>query len=421
MAIFRWRGAGAGTKTAWNDGRNWISEAGSAYLEARYPGSVAGVYDDVIFDAALATGASAPAGRDCSADAELKSFVVGEAYASDIASSGTYLQIEATDCTINAVAGQNLYLHGIGTDGLQNLTVLDAGTHLYLKGRTEVVQILKGTVEYAASAVITELNIGYVFDQDNDVTLTLGATMTLPTSIVCGGGNITCNTAVTTLRVNGGNWTQATGDVTTLSVSGGTFTWAAGHITTAYIYAGALSGEDYQVHRRVGAVYLYPGGKINIDDGAGTIHVTDRIYHMGGTLKVPGNSQLTRYMSASYTGASAACQGIAPVTINNDTVSGSALYVGPYDRVTVIVTCGAIAAGGAVSFQVQEDDNSAFTSPANYGAAMAYTSDDDNTTQTLTLNSYDLVAGNTYIRVTATESGVQNALVTAQYVKWTEN
>lgn len=421
MAIFRWRGNGAGTKSAWNDGRNWVDQAGSAYPQARYPGSVAGVNDEVIFDTALVTGASPPAGRDCSADAKLKSFTVGEAYASDIASSGAYLQIEATDVVINGATAGNIYLHGIGTDGLQNLTVIDSAGTCYVKGRAEVVQLLKGTVAFADSSTIaTSLDISYTSDPANDVVLTLGSSMTLPTSITAGGGTVTCNTAVNTLRVNAGSWIQAAGDVTTLTLAGGTFIWAAGNITTAYIYTGELDGSDYQTHRRVGAVYLYPGGEFNYDDGAGTIHITDRIYHLGGTLDAPANAELARYMDATYTGVNNAVQGISPQSITSTAANGSALYVAPYDRVTIICTCGAIAGGGAVSFQVQEDDNSAFSSAASYGDAMVFTDADDNKTLTLTLNGYDLVAGNTYIRVVATESGGGASLVSAQYVKWAE-
>jgi hypothetical protein len=40
MALFRWTGNGAGTKSDWHDGRNFIDLAGAAYPQTRHPGSV---------------------------------------------------------------------------------------------------------------------------------------------------------------------------------------------------------------------------------------------------------------------------------------------------------------------------------------------------------------------------------------------
>lgn len=87
--MFIWQGNGAGTKTEWEDGRNWLDEYGTAYAEARYPGSITDIFDEVLLPNALETGASSPAGFDGSALEELASFMVGRDFDGSVGSSGS--------------------------------------------------------------------------------------------------------------------------------------------------------------------------------------------------------------------------------------------------------------------------------------------------------------------------------------------
>lgn len=415
MAEFRWRGNGAGTKTSYIDGRNYVDGSGTAYTETRYPGSLTGVNDDLLFDAELAVGASPPAGYDGTSLVQLRSLSVSRAYTSTIGSSAAWLKVAAQKVMIDAADSGAIYLNGVGA-GLDDVNVLSANA-LYLDGNCTPVYIYDGTVEFAASSTIgTSLTIGASSSSNASVSILGGAT--IPTTIYMNGGSVTNANAVTTLQVANGTWTQTAGDITTLRINGGTVYWNDGNITTAYVLGGSFNASASATPRRVGSIYLYPNGTVELDNGVGSVYITDRIYHLDGTLSVSPGTELQQYTTQTYSGASSAKFGIVPQTINNSTAVGDGVYLTESDRLDIYCCWGALAAGAVLTFQAYQDDASDFSGEAAVsGKAASPLDDEDNKMSKITVWGYELAAGNSYVRIKATEAGSQNALVSAQYIK----
>jgi len=278
---FYWRGT---TTTAFTTSTNWVITGGGAPDADDYPGwdnSEAGGTnvdgDTVIFDAAVT---NACAGVDNSAKGDLAALKVTELYNKDLASSGTYLTIDmqaGAEVVIEGTRAGHIYIAGGGTQKIPILRLLDmqSGKTCYLGGTIGILDLLKGQANIIATAIIqTTLNIGYLNSAASDVTLTITAGATIPAAVDVLGGVVTCNVAVTTLRLRDGTWTQAAGNVTALHLYGGRFVWTAGNITLAYINGGNLDGSGSAIIRTITTAYLYPAGTLKIGNGVRTITVT---------------------------------------------------------------------------------------------------------------------------------------------------
>lgn len=287
---FRWTGA---VDTVFQKGTNWDDENGDAHNVLNYPGydgvapntgNIDG--DTVLFDQAVT---NAPAGVDNSSKGALAALKVTAAYDKAIASSGIYLTVNMQTTgkvIIDAPAAGNIYLAGAGAQGLINALILNSksGSIIYLGGVIGTVNPLKGTVTLAATAVLgTALNIGYINSRTGDVVLVITAGATLPSAVDCNGGTITGNVAITTLRLNGGLWTQVAGNITTLISNTGKFTWTAGNITTAYVNGGELDGSGSIAARTITTMYFYKGAKVNLNNNVDTITVSN-LYPMTSDL-----------------------------------------------------------------------------------------------------------------------------------------
>ncbi len=289
MALFRWQGNGAGTKTDWDDGRNWIDGAGSAYLVARHPGSIPAVFDDVVYDSALGVGALSTAGYDAVAagDAHLNSLRVGPDYNGTIGlpGAGGQIRINCPEVCVQNDDGGDIYLEG-GTlgSGLERMTVLStkSTSHLYLDGYLGDLWIEKGIVVLDAGAIfaadaniMTRYNVAIL----TDAMLTIPAGVTMPIAGVCTafGGTVSCAEDVGQLYVYNGQWTQA-GDITALGMTGGTLIWTSGDIVVAMLEGGKLDGSDSPIPRMLDSVYVYRGASLDLDNGVlgsiviGTVH-----------------------------------------------------------------------------------------------------------------------------------------------------
>ena len=414
--IFRWRGNGAGTKTAWNDGRNWVNESGSAYAQGVYPGVNNDGVDDVMLDAAVAAAANALAGYDASAK-DIRSFRVSGEYNQDVGSAGTYLQIDADEIVIDSDSTATVYLYA-NTGGS---TIVTADGAVYPKGTIDTLVCLKGSIELdAATTISTALTVGYVSSQTADVILTIPDLTSLPATIEAHGGTVDCSEPITSLNINGAEWTQTTGDITTTTLISGLLNWIDGDIGTARLYGGTLDASGGTNARTLGVAYVYPTSAMILDNGQDNIQVTSYIRNYGGTVTFPAGYDLAPYATETYAGASDAVAGIAPQTLQNTTLAGSAIYLGPYDKLDVFVQTGAIPASGALAFKLQEDDNSGFSSPADIGGKTASFDDgDDDQTKKITVWGYELTANTPYVRAFATESGNETCYLSATYVKST--
>ena len=288
---FRWRGNGAGTKSALNDGRNWVDATGAAHIQDHYPfydaegahaGNVDG--DSVLFDAAITAPALALAGYDASALGDGAALKVLSAYNTTIASSGAKLLFDmqvAGQVIVDAENAGDMYLKGAGANGIGLVQVINTKggstpSVLYLDGDIDRLRALKGKINLQATCVIsTELNIGYLTARNSDVNLTITAGATLPAIIDMSGGTITNNVAITTLRMSDGLWTNAAGAITTAKLTGGHFYWNEGAIATAYVEGIAyLDGSGSVTPRTLALCYLGANGRLNINNGAQSINVT---------------------------------------------------------------------------------------------------------------------------------------------------
>lgn len=412
---FRWRGNGAGTKSAWNDGRNYVDGAGNAYAETRYPGSVAGVNDDVVFDQALGQTALSPAGYDGSSLEKLRSLTVGAAYDGTIGSADTWLTILAEMVNINAESAQNIFLEGASTTGIENMSV-QAGSGVYVKGVASNSYVYGGTVDYATGTVASgSITIGAGGGSAAVVVLNSG--MSLPSTVYQNGGRVTNYNSVTTLNITNGTWSQQTGNITTLRTNGGSCFWYSGNITTANLIGGSLDGSGSVAPRNIGTVYLYPNATFNMNDKVGSITVTDRIFHYGGTLTVAPNTQIARFTDDVYSGADNATLGIEPQTINNTTAEGNGVALSQNDKLDVFCIVGDISVDSLLELKMYESATSDFASEsAITGKSAALLGYEGNKVIKFSVWGYELAHGNSFARLKIVENGAADALVAAQYV-----
>jgi len=280
-AIFRWQGNGAGTKTAFDDGRNWVDTAGTPYAQAQYPSydgaTSANVNGDTIWYDTAAT--TAPAGYDLSAKGDLAGIVVGSAFDKAIASSGTPLLFDMQANAQVQICGTNagaIYLKGGGTQGLQNINVVDmkSGSTLTLDGDVDNVRLLKGTVVFSATLTISSsLYIGYINNKTGDVTLTIPAGVTPPASVYASGGTVSNSIGITTLIQSGGIWTQALGTIGNLILSDGKFIWNAGTLTAVNQFGGTVDGSQ-SITPRTATAWNYYKGTMNFNNSTDACTVT---------------------------------------------------------------------------------------------------------------------------------------------------
>jgi hypothetical protein len=311
MAVFRWRGNGAGTKSDFQDGRNWVDDADAAYAQARYPGSDAGVYDEVYFDQALGAGClGATTACDNSAKVDLKSLKVSPLYDGGIGLAGGYLIVDITnngtaagcECIIDQSAAQDIYIKA-DNGGITDLKIIgsQAGKAVYLDcdaGCTMAnVTLLKANVVFGTNTdIATSLTIGYITNIDSDVIVNsaanpIASTCSLP-AITMTGGVVYSATALGTLRISGGTIHQA-GNITALNQTGGTVYWTSGTLSAADVHGGTLSLATSTIARTVTQAQVYPGGTINLDNGVRNITVTNWLQVFGGTVSFCEGQKIT--------------------------------------------------------------------------------------------------------------------------------
>ena len=230
MATRVWTGA---VDSTWNTAGNW---------DTGVPVSTDDVY--------IVSGSVDITGYDANA-VTLGKLVVGNQYTGSIGSSGTKLQISATNFDYSGT-GAGAYFEGTYT----TLTVQDTGTNstaLNLYGDSDTITTLRvlggsGTIVIDsscsfASGAIEQIGADGVTLSIADSTTLTGATLTMDSGIV------EMNQAVPTVTVFGGELkaTLDGGTVTTLNQYGGKVRWkptAACTLTTLTIYSGLFDCSD---------------------------------------------------------------------------------------------------------------------------------------------------------------------------------
>lgn len=302
--IYIWNGA---TDTDWTaaGGSNWETESGAAQGANQYPGLAAG--DEAWFIGTVPSGATitaGPVGVDLSAAADLGSIRVADDYAFGIGTNaGTPVIVDMetnneTICIIDAASiTDGIYFAGGGTNGLYRVVVANgkSAQDVWLSGKLGATHLLKGEqILYdGAVSACTSLLIGSVNNPSSDAKVTIEASATVPSIIRCAGGQVTNNVAVTTLQISGGEWTQAAGNIATITSTGGRVVWNAGNITTINLNGGEIDASREHTYRTVTTV-VGLSGTLNVNDGIGTVTVTDW-QDLGATINTFPGQRLTPY------------------------------------------------------------------------------------------------------------------------------
>jgi len=419
MAMFVWAGGQTGVETSAQDGQNWRNEAGVAYAQARYPGSDAGIEDDVYFDAACSYGATGTC--DFSAKEVLRSMHVGPLYNKDLGASAGWWKCECREVVFDGTACPHAYLNGTGTDGLNKIVVSD-GADIKFDGKLTDPVFLKGTIDCAASMVITgSLIVAYATSPTTDVLLTLNSGMTLPANIQITGGIIVNYNPITTLVNTAAEWTQAAGDITTIECYGGMIYWNAGNTATIYVYGGICDASGDATARRLGNAYVYQQGTLNLDNGQDNILVTGKVRNLGGTITLPSGYELAPYPNDTFAGASDVKYGVAPQEmVSIADANGEAIYIGLQDRLVVYCEVGALATTAAVHFHIEE---SATETPGSWsevtGKVVTFADTDDDKTKQIVLWGHELTSGKPWARIKVENTVAVSAFVAAAYVRST--
>lgn len=286
-ADFYWRGNGAGTKSAWADGRNWVNAAGAPYPQARYPGSSAGDHDGVYFDAALSTGAASMAGYDASALVYLSKFAVGPLYDGTVGDATTPVTLPVGVTTVRIVSTRSPGVY-LSTNGSGAVLYMHDAALLSLKGRWSTAYLFRGLCSVAAEAggALNNLYIGYTSNVLGDVRLSIAAGVSMPAPgayFQVMGGTTACAASVSAMSINAGQWTQ-TGDISALWMHGACkYIWADGSLDTAEVFAGLFDASGYSTPRVYVAIDVYPAGTVNLNNGLGNV-TGSTLTNYGGTI-----------------------------------------------------------------------------------------------------------------------------------------
>lgn len=419
MAQFIWQGNGAGTKSDVDDGRNWINEAGAAYLQARYPGSEAGIADEVLFINALGVGAASPAAYDGSSDEPLQSLVVGPAYNGDIGSAGSPVWFCVDQASICATAAGTLVLKlgafSMGViDEPANVIITD-GSDIALDGYMSECRIMKGNVAIAATATIQAFYVQYLTAIATDAVATIaeGATLGGTGGIVEQmGGVVTCyvsDSAAFDIRQSAGMWTQY-GDVRQLLMFGSsTFNWIEGNITTAILCGAAtFSGASGADPRYVGNLTTSPACTVDLDNNLNNIRVLNNVRYLGGAFSPSLNSDwlLGGYREAIATLVHTGNSG------SNPSSSTAWLLISPYDNIEITI----MGTGGTYSVDVEAAADDSGTGATDIGSSLGDPRDDGTYGATATLSEsaiwgHQMPAGKPYLGVTVNHTEVTDSTV----------
>lgn len=275
MATRTWVG---GTDGDWGTASNWA--------EASVP--ITG--DDVY----IVSGSADIDGSDQSA-VTLDKLVVGTQYTGLIGTSGTKLQISATDFDY-ASNGTSTYIEGTYT----TLTVQETSTSataLNLYGSSDTITTLRilggrgginidSSVAFGSASKVEQIGAAGVTTNIAD-----GTTIDASCTLTMDSGKLEMNQAIATITVFGGELlaTLDSGTVTDLDLYGGRVRWnptASCTITTLTLYSGLFDSRDSIAPAfTVTNTTLHENGTINEQSGLANAVWTNPINMEGGEVK----------------------------------------------------------------------------------------------------------------------------------------
>lgn len=228
--------------------RNWLgtgSVPGDLDATDNWSGATAPVSNDIaIFPSAAPVGPSSDIATLTAVDLDKLQVAQGVTY--DIGGTGAHLDISADKVDYRGTSGKLWYKDGAGTTdwAVINSTAADPLGHdcfSYTGATLSHLDVLRGHATVESGATVTEFVVGYYNRNTTEAKLTINSGATsLPLGELY-SGIVAASTAVTTVNVFGGTWTQSVGLPTTLRCVGGLYVGlASGTITTCYAYAGAV-------------------------------------------------------------------------------------------------------------------------------------------------------------------------------------
>lgn len=379
--FFRWVGGVADHTDDWATAGNWEDESGAAYTNL-CPGDTSGRLDDVVYDAATTYGIAG-----CEVDYPLNSFKISPSANHSVGSSATYLKFSAQTLVINASAA--VYIEG-DTAGIIDILQLGmlSSTGAYFKGVLGVLTNISGSA-YVVSGSLSDFAVGS--GDSNVCSLTISAGVTLSTG-ACRGGIITNSSSITDAVVMSGKWTQSAGDINSVFLYAGEYQWDGGNITGwGYVYGGTLTAAKNTEQRRAVGFDLYTGGVLNLDNGMGSVHVTDRIRLFGGSIGATKRTALSETLNVPATNASNPADldqfAYSSMSESSD-LSSTGDYLAVYDQRVAYMAVGANATGIKFEWQASTDDT--MSDPEAISGAYTITAGNTNKVCKLAVRGYEL-------------------------------
>jgi hypothetical protein len=223
----------------------------------------------------------------------LARLVVGTKYSGSIGSSGTKLQISATDFDYSG-RGDTCYIEGdFTTITVQETSTNDNALNLYGEGADDITTLMilggRGTINVDASQDLTTVEcigadgVTLVIADSTDLT---GASLTMDS------GTVKVNQAFPTMTIFGGECvcTLDGGTVTTFNQYAGRVRWnptAACTISTLVIYAGLFdSRESTSPTYTITNCTIHEQGILDERSGLGNAVYSNAISVEGGEIKV---------------------------------------------------------------------------------------------------------------------------------------
>ena len=379
---FVWFGDGAGTKSDWDDGRNWRDLADNVYAEARYPGSVTDVHDDVLFRGVLGATALSPLGYDGSALARLRSLEVAPDYDGSIGGAGDWLAVPTDGLVLNGTQAGSIYIERI--DGADtDTTIVRSGSGIHLRGTFENFRVMKGSGSFDAGVpnvnptIVDNGWFGYetLSGINTDVVWIINEGVTI-SNITQSGGVVTNYNGITTFTQNGGVWyhygrgnTQS-GNILHYNGYGGILYPMESSVCDALLAGASIDASTRKLPGYLQFAYVGPNSVINIENGLGNIRVTGNITNNGGTIITPTGKSVSIVPAiamyeqglAPHTGTESAMTAVGALD-NTWTCNGHGLVVG--DEVMFAGTGGGVTA--ELEYFVKTCDANTFTISVTMG------------------------------------------------------
>ena len=281
MATRTWVG---GTSSVWSLAANWS------------PATVPVATDDVY----IVSGSVNITGLDQST-ITLNSLTVGTQYSGTIGSSGTKLQINATNFVFSGTGATN-YIEGqFTTVTVQNTSTNTAA--LNLSGSSDTITTLRilggrGGVNIASSCNLVT-TIEQIGAEGVTTTIADGTTIGASCQLRIDSGRMELNQAIPTITVFGGELEAGldSGTVTTLDIYGGRVRWnpsAACVITTLNLYNGLFDSRDSLAPTfTVTNTTVHEGGIIDERSGLENATWTNPLSLEGGEVRYDSGRQVT--------------------------------------------------------------------------------------------------------------------------------